>query len=141
MFHGRKVFFYYKNAMTPTTAASTTTTSLPITLADKTSASPLNAVDEALGVVTVTFAEEPLVNTVVMEPTPVPNGALVTTCVTLVDPAAMELPVELGKVVIREPEPDPEPDAPSEPDPKSELEPPCPPALTVGVAIGVLPLP
>jgi len=126
MSHGRK-FFFYKNAMTPTTAASTAATSLPITLADKTSASPLNAVAEALGVVTVAFVEEPLVDTVVMEPTPVPNGALVTTGVTLVDPAAMELPVELGTVVIREPEP--------------ELEPPCPPALTVGVAIGVLPLP
>lgn len=82
------------------------TTSVPTTLAEKRSASLLNVVAEALGVATVAFAET-MVDMVLLVLTPVPNGALVTTGAMLVDPVAMEPPVDSGKVVVVC-EPDPE---------------------------------
>jgi hypothetical protein len=93
--------------MTPTTAASTATISVPTALAEKIPASLLNDGTEALGVVTVAFAEEAMVDMVLFVPTPVLNGALVTTGAELVDSVAVEPPVDSGKaVVVREPDPE-----------------------------------
>jgi len=98
---------FYNSAMTPTTAASAATSSLPTALVEKISALLLNDVAEALGVATVAFAEEATVDTVLFVPIPVLNGALVTTGAELIDPVAVELPVDSGNaVVVREPDPE-----------------------------------
>jgi len=77
-----------------------TITSFPTALAENRPASLLNVVAEALGVATVAFVEEAMVDMVLLVPTSVLNGALVTTGATFVDPVAMELPVDSGNVVV-----------------------------------------